>query len=81
MSNKSKWVTRYTTAIKDYDWMGTTELGIAGYDAKTRKPWRKVSIDPKYVETQTDRYMSGFKPCIPVAEFNKLLAYGLVVKE
>jgi len=77
---KKFWVIRYTTAVKDYDWMGTEDLGVAGHDKSDGKPWRKVRIDPDYVETQADRYASGLKPCVDQAEFDKLVAYKLVVR-
>lgn len=79
---RSFWVIRYTTAATDYDWTAYTEdAGVAGYDKSDRKPWRKVRVDPDMVEAQADRYMSGMKPCVAQPEFDKLLAYGLVVKE
>ena len=81
-SDRDNWVVRYTTAVPDYDWPAYTEdLGVAGYDAATRKPWRKVRIDPKQVDAQVARYLSGMKPGIPQAEFNKLIEFALVVKE
>lgn len=76
----ASWEIRYTTAPADYDWMGTERLGVAGYDKTDRKPWYKIRVNPDYVETQTDRYMSGMKPCVAQAEFDKLIAYELVVK-
>ena len=77
--DKRGWAIRYTTAEADYDWMGTERLGVAGHDAYSGKPWWKIRIDPKYVQTQTDRYMSGVvKPCITQAQFNELIRLGLV---
>lgn len=75
---KKFWVIRYTTAPVDYDWMGTEDLGVAGHDKSDGKPWRKVRIDPDYVDGQADRYASGLKPCVSPAEWDKLIGYELV---
>lgn len=75
------WIVRYTTAELNYDWMGTEDLGIAGFDARSLRLWRKVRIAPKQVEGQVARYLSGTHASVDQEGFDRFLECGLVVKE
>lgn len=50
------WVTRWTTAPKDYDTFATEHVSEEPFQGKTL---REVLIDPDHVEYQTMRYGSG----------------------
>jgi hypothetical protein len=73
----------YTTAVKDYDWFGTTELDAnvgstkaVGCEGKTI---RKVEIpDGRGVDAQRDRYASGLCMNVDETEWKKLVDYKLV---
>lgn len=72
----------YTTAVKDYDWFGTTELDAnvgstkaVGCEGKTI---RKVEIPDGKADAQRDRYASGLCMNVDETEWKKLVDYKLV---
>jgi len=67
----------YTTAPSDYDWFGSATVRVVGHD-KRGKPIRLVSSDPKYAQSQRERYMSGNHMAVDDAEWEKLVKYNLV---
>jgi hypothetical protein len=69
----------YTTAPADYDWFGTRTVRIAGRD-KRGKTIRMVRSDPKHLQSQRDRYMSGLHMAVDETEWEKLVRYGLVTE-
>lgn len=74
-------VVTYTTATKDYDWLGTVELDP--YVATTTgagkpKTIRKVDSPADEVENMRARYSSGLHMAVNETEWKKLVAYKLV---
>lgn len=67
----------YTTAPSDYDWFGTATVRVVGHD-KRGKPIRLVTSDPKYAQSQRERYASGLHMAVDDTEWEKLVKYNLV---
>lgn len=67
----------YTTAPADYDWFDSSTVRVVGHDKRGR-PIRLVSSDPKHVQSQRERYMSGLHMAADDTEWEKLVKYNLV---
>lgn len=71
-----EFVTRFTTAEKDYDGFGTETIEETGYHDRNRRPVRKVQIRAEHLDWQEGRNGSGLRQTCTEEQFNEFVEMG-----